>query len=96
MANWHECPTEADEPITLWLGLYLVDVMAGLVTFAIFAGVFHKPFSGLIIAAGVLYGAKRMRQGHPPGYLLHLVHWLEVGYRIPGFDPPRAKDYAVW
>ena len=96
MAHWHECPTETDEPTTLWFGLYLVDVIAGLMTFAIFAIVLHKPFSGLVIAGALLYGAKRVRVGKPPGYILHLLHWLEMGYRIPGFHPPRAKEYSVW
>ena len=96
MANWHECPTDPDEPITLWLGFYLVDVIAAFVIFALSAAVIHKPFSGIVIAAALLVGAKRVRRGKPPGYLLHLLHWLEVGYRIPGFHPPRAKDYSVW
>ncbi len=96
MAKWRECPTEADEPLTVWGSIYLVDLGAAVVNFVVFAVILHKPFMGLAISVLGLNRLKNVRKGKPPGYLRHLVHYLEVGYRIPGFHPPRAKDYSVW
>ena len=96
MATWRACPTEADEPITVWGDIHLIDLIVAMANFAVFVAALYRPFLGLAISAAALYGSTQARKGKPPGYLRHLLHYLEVGYRIPGFHPPRAKDYPVW
>jgi hypothetical protein len=96
VAKWRTCPTEADEPITVWGDIYLIDLIVALANFALFVAVLYRPFVGLAVSGVALYGSTQVRKGKPPGYLRHLLHYLEVGYRIPGFHPPRAKEYSVW
>ena len=96
MAKWRTCPTEADEPITVWGDIYLIDLIVALANFALFVAMLYRPFVGLALSGVALYGSTQVRKGKPPGYLRHLLHYLEVGYRIPGFHPPRAKAYPVW
>jgi hypothetical protein len=90
---WTECPVVLDEPVKIF-GIEPEDFALVAIT-PILGSLVFDALGSFACGASLGLGMYFAKRGKPPGFLLHLLHRLELA-RLPGICAPRRQRYSPW
>lgn len=93
---WLNGVTEIDEVMTLPFNLEVHNAVIGMAAFIIVGLFMQRPFSGTALVLAYLFVSSQINGFGPPGWTLHILHYLQIGVRLNGFCRPKTLVYDVW